>query len=732
MPRQNDLKVKIRLIAIFIAGAAVIVFSVLLRQKYIPFFLSVGTAHWSAVMLFHGIINQKQLLFAASQYLLKEFLFGYILSSFLLVVPVILLYITLKEIPGFESWYSNISIRIIKRRRDIFAVGAILLITLMLVTGFNFLAGRPVSTDEFAYYFQSNILKSLHLYAPAPENPEFYECESIIVKDGKWYSKYTVGFPMLLSVGAHLGAQLVVNPIISLLTLLFLFLLTRLMFNEVTAYLSVFLAVLSPFFFFNGAAAFQPHVPLVCALLGASYFYFLTIKNFRWYYPSLSAIFFTLGALIRPVDAGLWAAIFFLLSLYFILFRKDRRTLIVRFLGILAVGTIGVLVILLINKAQTGEYLKFAFHQYQSREVWGLDTYGHNFYKAVWNTLYNLTRLMSWGVVFFFELAFLSFLGGNRKKIIFLWGFFVIFVIFFFGWYAIGHFEYGPRYLFTSFIFLIPASASGLAWLFEKFKAEFPSGKILCLSFIVVIFISSIISIYPPFFPILRKQVYENIWIKLYRKAEAAQKESNKKMVVFIANAEKNQLRNINRNLYPLKKNKILYLLFLEPEKNWDLMKRRYPDRVPYIAIYDPGPKLYRIEPFQSLDKINPDVMSLYYLFAGLTYRFGLEDSKSAKEAWTEAYRLNNDNIGAIINLANIFMEEGDMEKSAHYWQKVIEMNPDISIAYFSLGQIYEKKKENEKALKFYLEFIKRAGEGAARQKALEKISYYQKYKKFP
>lgn len=730
--KEKEIISPLTLLIMAICAVIIAVVCAFLRYKYISFFLNVGTINWSAIKLFSGITHQEKMLVEVLKYLFKQFFFGYVLSSLPLLISIFLISLIFKQISMIEKFIKTIQEWLKEKKKILLIIGAIVAIVLMLIVNFKFMAGRPVSTDEFAYYFQGDLLKSFRLYADEPEHPEFYQCENIVFKDGKWYGKYTIGFPLFLAIGLLIRFPWIVNPLVSIATLAFIFLLTRLLFNEKSAYLSIFIAIFSPFFFFNGSAAFQPHILLAFALLGSAYFYFRTIGDFKIQYPILTAIFFTLGTLIRPVDSAIWGVSFFILSIYFLITRKDRRMLLKRFIIILIASVAGVCVILSINRAQTGDYLKFAFHSYQGREVWGMSSYGHNIFKGTWNIAYSLTRMMAWSIPLFLEFALLSFLCKSRKSSIFLWLMFLLFIVFFFGWYALGHFEYGPRYLFAGFVFLIPASAAGLSWLFDLFNEKLRSNITPPFSYVFVMSAFSITCVFPLFFPVFREQVHENTRVKFFNTTERMQRESGKKIVVFVANADDNKVNSATRNLSPMKSNRVVYMLFLEPEKDWNVIKEKYPDRIPYIAFFDPGKRIYTFEHFPELDKINPGLMSRYYLFVGLTYRFGVEDSKAAERAWVESFRLNNNNVGALINLGNIFMEDGELDKSALYWKKVIEIDPDMNFVYFSLGQVYQFKKENKKALKYYSEYLKRVNSGANYEKAVERIMHYQRFGKFP
>jgi hypothetical protein len=58
----------------------------------------------------------------------------------------------------------------------------------------------PHVNDEIAYLFQAKLFQSGRLYSPSPCGREFFDFPHII-NNGKWYSIYPPGFPLLLVFG---------------------------------------------------------------------------------------------------------------------------------------------------------------------------------------------------------------------------------------------------------------------------------------------------------------------------------------------------------------------------------------------------------------------------------------------------------------------------------------------------------------------------------------------------
>jgi hypothetical protein len=602
----------------------------------------------------------------------------------------------------------------------------------MAVVFFSFLGGMPISTDEFAYSFQADLMKSFRLYAPMPDNCEFYPCENVVMSNGKWFAKYTTGFPLLLAPGAAVGAPWIVNPVISIFTLVFIFLLTQMLFNRKSAYAAVVIAILSPFFFFNGAAAFQPHISLACALLGATYFYWKSIRERKLIFAFLCGVFFSMAVLIRPVDTGLWTLVFTIITVLELIMGKDRVAMLKSLATISLFGILGIFGVLLVNKIQTGDFTKFSFQVYKGNEVWGFGVFEHNVYKALWNSFYSITRLLSWSIPFMFEAAFIGLFGKEKKNTFYLLFVFLVFIIFYFGWYTIGNYEYGPRYLFSGFVFLIPAAGYGINVLFERVSSRLKNPASAISAFGVVILIYSVAALFPVFFPMLKSQVEQNITKVFAKSLNQLQTESGKKIAVFVVGAPENRIRGLIRNYAPLEKNNAIKILFLELDNNDALLNKKYPDRAAYIAFYRADSKDFIFSPFPDTKNLTVDKRAQYELFAGISYRFGVENSLKAAQTWLDSYELNQDNIAPLINIASMFLEEGKLEESKKYWEMILEKNPSLPLSYTSLGSIYEKWGDRENAMKYYLEFLKLQPDSTLSEKIKDKIHFYQVNGRFP
>jgi hypothetical protein len=167
----------------------------------------------------------------------------------------------------------------------------------------------PHISDGFCYYFQAKIFAGKALFAPAPPLPEFFQFEWIAVHQGRWFSIFPPGWPLLLAAGISLGVPVLVNPVLGALCVLVVFHLAKTLYGSRQGLLSALFCCLSPFFLFM-SSEFMSHT---AALLFTSLSTLCLVKAAAR--PSGMGLFAAAGAaagmafLIRPLDAlAIWAA----------------------------------------------------------------------------------------------------------------------------------------------------------------------------------------------------------------------------------------------------------------------------------------------------------------------------------------------------------------------------------------------------------------------------------------
>ncbi|MBN1551894.1 glycosyltransferase family 39 protein, partial [bacterium] len=180
-----------------------------------------------------------------------------------------------------------------------FAVSAF---TASAVINTKYLENKPHVQDSVNSLFQATLFSHGRLYADTPKLPEFFAQELIVYRDGRWHSHYPFVFPFLLMFGVFAGKPWLVNPLLSALAMIVIYITGRRMFNfRVALWASVFL-ISSPFFICMSASMMSHPAGLLltlCTLL----FCLKTLEKPSFHNTSVSALFCGLLLNTRPLTA---------------------------------------------------------------------------------------------------------------------------------------------------------------------------------------------------------------------------------------------------------------------------------------------------------------------------------------------------------------------------------------------------------------------------------------------
>jgi hypothetical protein len=157
------------------------------------------------------------------------------------------------------------------------AVSALFLLSALLV--YFFLTQQyPISGDDYSYLYQAKLFASGKLYAEDPlYDPAlpFYDCvETYCLRDdqGRRFSKYPPGWPVLLALGVKLRVPWLVDPLLgALLMFLMLEYTERRMGREFVKITC--LSLMLCFFFCYYAASFRPHIATALFVFSAFLLY---------------------------------------------------------------------------------------------------------------------------------------------------------------------------------------------------------------------------------------------------------------------------------------------------------------------------------------------------------------------------------------------------------------------------------------------------------------------------
>ena len=233
---------------------------------------------------------------------------------------------------------------------------------------------RSLTGDESAYRFQARILASGHLGAEAP--PLFgadtaayrnaYHFNHHIIHGNKWFGKYPLGWPVLLSAGTAAGADWLVNPMLALVLLFLTYRIGRIVFDETVARLGVAILALSAFFLDQGSS-FLSHVS--CGVFIAAAFWLLLVWRSQASKSALALMLVCVACAfsIRPFTTACVTPVFAFGALAPLKNGRGKLLWIVVWAALTAVLFAGIL--LGMNRIMTGGYRLSPYALYRGTEL---------------------------------------------------------------------------------------------------------------------------------------------------------------------------------------------------------------------------------------------------------------------------------------------------------------------------------------------------------------------------
>jgi hypothetical protein len=327
----------------------------------------------------------------------------------------------------------------------------------------------PHVQDSVAYLFQAKTFALGRLWVPTPAHPEFFTHEFVVMdKAGRWFSKYSPGWPGVLALGVLAGAPWAVDPICGALSLFLLYRIGKEWFSTRVGLLAAVLGLSAPFFLFLSGSMMAHTSGLFFTLLMLWSFGRATrsARPLAWSIATGAA--FGMVFLVRP-----WSAILVALpigSYALIVIARQPRQGLARFLPAAAAAVPFAAAFLAYNKVFTGNWF------YPTQQLWWpFDQLGFGPNNGPWgfypvdglnNTSRNLLELLThgfgWPAFATLSLALVPFLArrATRWDWLCLAGFVAI-VAGYAAWWADG-IMYGPRFYYEGFGYLIVLTARGV------------------------------------------------------------------------------------------------------------------------------------------------------------------------------------------------------------------------------------------------------------------------------
>lgn len=160
----------------------------------------------------------------------------------------------------------------------------------------------PNSGDEYAYAYQAATLAEGRLSNPGLPLPDFFQFNYLIQADGKEYSSFPLGWPLLLALAIRLHVPVwLVNPILGTVSLFLIAALGARLHSARVGVLAAGITAVSGFFLFNAASYFS-HTFCSVLLLAAACLAARDNRT-RWWIPALIGFFLGWAVLARYFTA---------------------------------------------------------------------------------------------------------------------------------------------------------------------------------------------------------------------------------------------------------------------------------------------------------------------------------------------------------------------------------------------------------------------------------------------
>lgn len=333
-------------------------------------------------------------------------------------------------------------------------------LTMVIINGYTF-SYYTNDHDEGVYIFQSKMLAEGKIYLESDDYSKFFDAWFIINDGEKIYPKYTPIHSLFLATSYVLfGNMVFAIGILSGLSLIFIYLITKEVYDINTAKMASIICLLSPLFIIISSTYLSYTSSFLLSLIFIYFFIKSDNQNYdkenknkeNKIYYIISGI--TLGLLFfdRPYDGILIGAPFLLYMTYKSIIDKEYK--INRKLFFITISFLPIfIVVLYYNYFLTGSPLVFPFSKYETLDILGfgmkrIDQYSPTYLfttgasiEATKTFLYQLLFNWTLGGIF---LIFFMFILYREKRILTYEKLFLILFIF----VVIGNFMFWGTYHF--------------------------------------------------------------------------------------------------------------------------------------------------------------------------------------------------------------------------------------------------------------------------------------------
>lgn len=334
----------------------------------------------------------------------------------------------------------------------------------------------PHVQDSVCYLFQANKYALGHIALPEPPEKEAFAMQFMLYRNDQWYSIYPFGWPGLLMFGVLAGAPWLVNPIVTGINVVLVYLVGRVAFgSSLTGLIGAGLLAASPFTIWLGGS-YMGHSAATLYQVGGVLFLILALQRYGFLAGAMSGLMIGLAFNTRPMNgvAMVAACVPFFIYVWIRERETDRWRHFRGFLGLAAGGIAMFLAFLAFNWATSGSPLVMPYSQYHDQFTQIRPQFGPIEYWTVarqimqFTTLYNGMLTVAyfnwpvewiWTTFAFLVLPVLTLKARRYDTLLFL---VILFTYLLYAPYPNKVLIFGPRYYFEIMFAVFLLSARGI------------------------------------------------------------------------------------------------------------------------------------------------------------------------------------------------------------------------------------------------------------------------------
>lgn len=311
----------------------------------------------------------------------------------------------------------------------------------------------PNSSDEYAYLLQADMFSRGKLWERAHDLPDFFYHINIAQHEGIMVSRFPPGWPLILSGAFEIGLNpSLVNPLLGVVTLIIFYFFVARYYDPGVALWSMVAVGLTGYYLFNAASYFSHISCLLVALLFVFNAYLYQEKR-NFIYGILAGFFIGFVVVIRYYTAVL---IFIPFLVYLLV--QHRWKVIPLFVWMGIGGLPCITYLLWYNYSITGNsLLPVTVWAYPAEQLGFVK--GHTFLQGIEHFIRRTLMFVYWcspGLLILYLVFLWRKIKSPAERLLRPEDYaFVMLTLGYFFYYQIGGNQYGPRFMFEGFPFLV-------------------------------------------------------------------------------------------------------------------------------------------------------------------------------------------------------------------------------------------------------------------------------------